>query len=132
MTGFCVRPKCASGVRLDLGQWITPVVGEEIVLQEVGRHDRRAKPGFTLPGMRIDIRRRLFARMTGRTTLCENFLAPCHRCRIGRDVSLAPGSVGEMKRFQATEECRNVPQALFSCAPEDRMFPRLRNPKRFL
>src|SRR4029450_6805286 len=40
--------------------------------------------------------------------------------------------IGEMKWFQATEECRNVCQALFSCAPEDRMFPRIRDLKRLL
>src|SRR5213080_3284519 len=83
------------------------------------------KPGFSLAGMRIDIWRRLFARMTSRTTLCENFFSPRHHRCIARDVSLATGRVGEMKWFQATEECCNVPQALFRCAPEDRMFPRI-------
>src|SRR5437667_2445893 len=90
------------------------------------------KPGFSLAGMRIDIWRRLFARMTSRTTLCENFFSPRHHRCIARDVSLATGRVGEMKWFQATEECCNVPQALFRCAPEDRMFPRIRDFKRLL
>ena len=80
VTGFRVRPERASGVGLDLGQWITLVVRQKIVLEKIRFHHRCAEPGFSLARMRIDIRRRLFARMTGGTTLCENFLSPRHDC----------------------------------------------------
>src|SRR6266404_1640941 len=37
-----------------------------------------------------------------------------------------------MKRLQAAEKGRYVRQTILSCTPEDRMFPRVRNLKRFL
>src|SRR5436305_6050442 len=37
-----------------------------------------------------------------------------------------------MKRLQPAEKGRNVRQTLLRCTPEDRMFPRIRNLKRFL
>ena len=75
VTGLGVGPEGAGGVGLDFRQRIALLVGEEIVLEKIRLHDRGAEPGLAFARLRIDSRRRLFARVTTGATLGENL--PC-------------------------------------------------------
>src|SRR5206468_13027319 len=121
VTGRGVGRESAGRIRLHFRCWIWFVVRKKIDLQKVRLHHCRPEPRFSFLRARIDIRRRLLARVARDAVLGENFFSPPHHGCVRRDVSLPSRSVREMKRFQLPEESCNIPDTFLSGAPENRM-----------
>ena len=60
------------------------------------------------------------------------FLAARQHCFVGRDVSGPAGRINQPVGFQLFKEGGDIVQALFGCAPENRMLARISNLERFL
>src|SRR4029077_19166088 len=83
-------------------------------------------------GMRIDIRRRVFARATDCAAFGKNFFSARHHSSVCSDVSLPAGRSGEINWLKPAEKGGDICQTLFGRAPENGMLPRISNLERFL